>query len=135
MQIDNYEEAIALSEKLEASLPIKFRAAKPFLKTLKERGEKATPEQEFTVEWVKYSGDAGGIVCSLAANPEQNEQYVISITHLKIDPNHPLAEEVEAYQQRRTHRLMIQNSKGFAAEVLASKLAAKKKKRSQGFGK
>jgi hypothetical protein len=30
---------------------------------------------------------------------------------------------------------MIQDSKGFAAEVLASRLAAKKKKRSQGFGK
>jgi hypothetical protein len=135
MQIDNYEEAIALSEKLEASLPIKFRAAKPFLKTLKERGETATPEQEFTVELVKYFGDEGGIVCSLATNPEQKERYAVSITHLKIDPNHPLAEEVEAYQHRRTRRLMIQDSKGFAAELLASKQAATKKKRSQGFGK
>jgi hypothetical protein len=98
MQIDNYEEAIALTEKLEATLPIKVRASKYFRKMLKERGEKATPEQEFIVELVKYSGDAGGIMCSLTANPEQKEQYVISITHLKIDPNHPLAEEVEAYQ-------------------------------------
>lgn len=135
MQIDNYEEAIALAEKLEASVPIKFRAGKPFLKTLKEQGETATPEQEFTVDWVKYSGDAGGIMCALTTDPEQKKVYGVSITHLKIDPNHPLAEEVEAYQQRRIRRLMIQDSKGFAAELLASKLAAKKKKRNQGFGK
>lgn len=38
MQIDNYQEAIALREKLQASLPITVKAGKPFLKTLKQRG-------------------------------------------------------------------------------------------------
>lgn len=135
MQIDNYEQAIALTNKLEARLPIKVRAGKPFLKTLRERGETVTPEQEFTVDFVKYSGDMGGIMCALASDSEQKERYVISITHLKIDPNHPLAQEVEAYQHHRNRMLMLQDRKGFATELLASKLAVKKKKRNQGFGK
>lgn len=135
MQIDNYVEAMELTKKLEDNLPIIVRPGKPFLKTLRERGETITPDQEFTIDYVNYSGDMGGIMCTLASTPEQKERYVISITHLKIDPNHPLAEEVGVYQRKRNRMLMLQEQKGFAAELLAGKSAEKKKKRSQGFGK
>ncbi|MBD1928671.1 hypothetical protein H6F74_20810 [Trichocoleus sp. FACHB-90] len=135
MQIDNYEEAIALTKKLEESLPIIVRPRKPLLKTLRERGETVTADHQFTVELVNYSGDMGGIMCALADEAEKKERYVVSITHLKIDPNHPLKEEVEAYQRRRNQMLMIQEKKGIAAELLAAKLTGKKKKRSPGFGK
>lgn len=135
MQIDNYAEAMELTKKLEQNLPIVVRPGKPFLKTLRERGETVTPDQEFTIDYVNYSGDMGGIMCALASNPEQKERYVISITHLKFDPNHPLAEEVKAYQRKRSRMLMLQEQKGFVAELLAGQSAGKKKKRRQGFGK
>ncbi|HAG83115.1 MAG TPA: hypothetical protein DCL61_18615 [Cyanobacteria bacterium UBA12227] len=135
MQIDNYAEAIALTEKLEATLPFKVRAGKPLLKTMRERGEIVTPDQEFTVDLVKYSGDIGGINCGLVSDRNNKERYVVSITHLKIDPNHPLAAEVKAYQQRRIRMLKLQEQKGFAAEILASQLGRKTKKRSHGFGR
>ncbi|WP_278560020.1 hypothetical protein [Fischerella thermalis] len=53
-------------------------------------------DQEFFIEHVKYSGDIGGIMCVLASNPEEKEHYVVSITHLIIDPSHPLAAEVQS---------------------------------------
>ncbi|MBW4616480.1 MAG: hypothetical protein KME21_25065 [Desmonostoc vinosum HA7617-LM4] len=137
MRIDNYNAAKALTEKLKESLPIKARAGKPFLKTLKQRGEDADPNREFEIDFVGYSGDEGGIMCGLvseAHNPENKERYVISITHLKIDSNHPLASEVQEYQRQRTRKLMLQDQAGFAAELLAQ-ASAKKKKRSSGFGK
>lgn len=135
MRIDDYDAAIALTKKLKENLPIIVRPGKPFLKTLRERGEVVTSDQEFTVDRVDYSGDMGGIMCTLASDPEQKERYVVSITHLKIDPSHPLAAEVEAYQRRRNRMLMLENQKGFAAELLARQLKGKQKKRSQGFGK
>lgn len=68
MIIDDYDAAISLTEKLKQSLPIKARAAKPFLKTLKQRGENANPNREFEIQSVDYSGDAGGIMCVLVVH-------------------------------------------------------------------
>lgn len=137
MRIDDYNAAKALTEKLKQTLPIKARAGKPFLKTLKEQGENADPNREFEIDFVGYSGDEGGIMCALVTEPnnsEKKERYAISITHLKIDPNHPLASEVQEYQRQRTRKLMLQNEVGFAAELLAQE-STKKRKRSSGFGK
>jgi hypothetical protein len=55
MIIDDYDAAISLTEKLKQSLPIKARAAKPFLKTLKQRGENPNPDREFEIERVSGS--------------------------------------------------------------------------------
>lgn len=134
MMIDNYDAAVALTEKLKESLPIKARAGKPFLKTLKQREEDTDPGREFEIDYVAYSGDDGGIMCALATNADEKERYVVSITHLKIDPNHPLAPEVQAYQRQRTRKLMLQNQAGFAAELLARESKGKKK-RGWGFQK
>ena len=134
MIIDDYDAAISLTEKLKQSLPIKARAAKPFLKTLKQRGDGANPDREFEIESDDYSGDAGGIMCVLVADANSKERYAVSITHLIIDPNHPLASEVQAYQRQRTRKLMLQNQAGFASEMLAEKPAGRRK-RGWGFGK
>ena len=48
---------------------------------------------------VVESGDEGGIVCLLyGINPES---YVISITLLKIKPEHALYDKISAYQKQR----------------------------------
>lgn len=139
MKVDNYREATALTEKLKASLPIKVKAAKEFLKMLKKRGEIANPEKEFEVNWVAYSGDEGGIMCKLVSknnNPEDEdkEEYVVSITHLKIDPDHPHAEEIVTYQRERNRKLMLQNQGSVMAELMSLR-SPEKKKSSKGFGK
>lgn len=41
-------------------------------------------------------------------NPESEEKYVFSITHLRIDSNHPLAGEVHKYIQK-TFPLIVTN--------------------------
>lgn len=67
-------------------------------------------------------------------NPESEEKYVSSITHLKIDSNHPLAAEVQAYQRQRIRKLMLQDTRGFKADLMTIE-PRKNKNRSQGFGK
>ncbi|MBW4634438.1 MAG: hypothetical protein KME30_21765 [Iphinoe sp. HA4291-MV1] len=137
MRIDEYDEAIALTEKLKETLPMTVRAGKQFLKVLKEQGEKIDPDREYTIDYVGYSGDEGGIMCTIAVDPNQpnnKERHFVSITHLKIDPNHPLASEVQAYQRQRIRKLMLQNQGGFAAEVMILE-PGKKKNRGKGFGK
>ncbi|MBD2196824.1 MULTISPECIES: hypothetical protein [Calothrix] len=135
MRIDDYNAAKALTDKLKQSLPITVKAGKEFLKTLKQKGEDANPDREFEVDFVGYSGDDGGIMCGLKEpnNPESKEKYVSSITHLKIDPHHPLAAEVQAYQRQRIRKLMLQNSGGFTAELMTIE-PMKKKKSAKGFG-
>jgi hypothetical protein len=139
MTVDNSREATALTKKLEASLPIKVKAAKELLKMLKTRGDIINPEKEFEVDRVSYSGDEGGIMCRLVSkndNPENEDkaQYVVSITHLEIDPDHPHAEEIATYQRGRNRKLMLQNRGSLLTELMPSR-SPKTKKSSKGFGK
>ncbi|MEH1998527.1 MAG: hypothetical protein V7L00_07175 [Nostoc sp.] len=136
MRIDDYNAAKALTEKLKESLPIKTRAGKEFLKTLKQKGEEADPDREFEIDFVAYSGDEGGIMCGLKEpnNPESEEKYFASLTHLKIDSDHPLAAEVQAYQRQRIRKLMLQDSRGFKVELMTIE-PRKNKSRGKGFGK
>jgi hypothetical protein len=135
MQIDNYQEAQALTARLEATIPFQVRAGKELLKTMRDRGDSMDANTWLIVDWVKYSGDIGGINCGLEVLPGQTEQrYVVSLTHLEIDPEHPLASEVKAYQRKRIQRLMLQDQGGFAAELLSGRRNIKKKKPKKGFG-
>ena len=139
MTVDNSREAVALTKKLEASLPIKVKAAKELLKMLKTRGDIINPEKEFEVDRVSYSGDEGGIMCRLVSkndNPEDEDkaQYVVSITHLEIDPDHAYAEEIATYQRGRNRKLMLQNRGSLLTGLMPSR-PPKTKKSSKGFGK
>jgi hypothetical protein len=133
MQIDNLKEAQDLSDRLEATIPFPVRVTKQLLKTMKERGDRASLDDIFTVDWVKYSGDVGGISCAFE-HSDGGERYVVSLTHLKIDSQHPLADEVIAYQNRRIQRIKLQDLGGFGANLLADTNQPKRPK-SRGFGK
>ncbi|MHC5915907.1 MAG: hypothetical protein ACYTXE_34035 [Nostoc sp.] len=136
MRIDDYNAAKALTKNLKQNLPMKVKAGKEFLKTLKKKGVNADPEREFEIDFVGYSGDEGGIMCELKEpnNPESTEKYVFSITHLKIDPNHSLAAEVQTYQRQRIRKLKLQDFRGFKAGLMTIE-PRKNKTRSKGFGK
>jgi hypothetical protein len=104
------------------------------LKTMIEGGNRASLDDVFTIDWVKYSGDVGGINCAFEYS-KRGERYAVSLTHLKIDPEHPLADEVVTYQQRRIRLLKLQDRGGFAADLLANTTQLKRSKGGAGFGK
>lgn len=135
MQIDDFDQATALKDKMETSLPLMVRATKHLVKGMREKGEKIHLDQSFEVISVYYSGDMGGIMCALQDNPETKKAIVASLTHLKVDPEHPLADEIQAYQRRRIHRLALNDKGAFVGELLAERSMGSQKKRSKkGFG-
>ena len=134
MPIDDYVKTQALMKKLEANLPIKVRPGKPFLKMMQDRGKVISADHLLNIDGVIYAGDEGGILCEITPEEQDKEAYVVSITFLRIDPKHPLAEEVKAYQKQRTQTLRRQNQRGFLAEI-SPRGAGKPRKHSRGFGK
>jgi hypothetical protein len=133
MAIDDYDSATSLSNQLDASVPFNVRPGKPLLKMMKSKGTPMSAERDYAVEKVMYAGDEGGILCMLQGAATDKEVVGASITHLIIDPDHPLAGSVKAYQKQRNHRLRQQDQRGFAALASPSEFV-KKKKRGSGFG-
>lgn len=131
--IDNYETAIALTNKIKASLPFRVQATKRSLKTFQDKQPNVTIKDWFTVTSALYTGDEGGIILGLKPFGDGKSAVLISITHLVIDPEYEFAEEIQQYQQERVGRLAMVNGQGFAAEVLAGKNKIRRPKR-KGFG-
>jgi hypothetical protein len=135
MQIDDYAQAIELTEKLKASLPLQVRPTQQMAKGMKAQGKALDPNREYTVDSVLYSGDMGGITCTLKGDPDGKEVFAVSITHLRVDPKHPLAVELKAYQSRRTRGLAIQDRGGFTEMLPGRSTHTQKKRSKKGFGK
>ncbi len=133
MPIDDYASATSLTKQLEASMPFTVRPGKPLMKLMKEQGTPMSADRDYVVEKVMYSGDEGGIICMLQGAKTDKTLVGSSLTHLIIDPAHPLAEAVSAYRQQRTRQLKLQDQRGFAALAKQAE-SAKKRKRSGGFG-
>lgn len=137
MQIDDFEAAQALTDKLQDTLPFKVLPTKFLLDFLLDRGESVQANTEFVVESLLYTGDVGGISCTLEDSPvfsNGQEKMIVSISHLKIFPDHPLAADIIEYQRQRIHRLKLQDKGGFASELFA-KTPSKKRQKKLGFGK
>ena len=58
--IDDYDSALSLSNRLDASVPFKVRPGKPLLKLMKDKGTPMSAERDYLVEKVMYSGDVTG---------------------------------------------------------------------------
>lgn len=127
--IDNYEQAIALVEKMKASLPIPIKVTPESMQRIRQEGDNFSRDHIFMVESVLYAGDEGGIMCMLKSDVNDKAVYGLSLTHLRIQEDHPLAEEIKNYQRKRVVRLAMQDGKTGKARRLAKQ--AKKKK---GFG-
>jgi hypothetical protein len=133
--IDDPVETRQLLLEIEANLPIPVRFSERGLHSLKAEGTYLADEQGiYQVEYVTYAGDMGGILCSMMVEEENQEGddneiggVTTSITHLKIDPIHPLAEKIKNYQKKRALALAIANSG-------RSHKPAKPKKKKKGFG-
>ncbi|MEM9216706.1 MAG: hypothetical protein AAGD25_20445 [Cyanobacteria bacterium P01_F01_bin.150] len=131
MQIDNYGQAIALKNKMEAALPFRVRPGKQLMKVVTDKN--ITPSTWLEVSGVVYAGDEGGITVMMA--PENAKQaFAVSLTHVRIDPEHELASEIETYQTQRKRQLMLNDRRAFITELAPLKSSKKKKKKRKGFG-
>ena len=127
--IDNYEQAIALMDKMRNCLPIPIKVTPECLQRMKKEGDKFSIEHIFMIQLVEYAGDEGGIMCVLKADVNDKAVYALSLTHLRIQEDHPLAEEIKNYQRKRVMRLALQDGKTGKAQRLAKRFKKKK-----GFG-
>ena len=103
--IDDYAQAMELMRKMEAHLPIPARPTGTYIRVLREQGVKVARDQELQIKRVFYLGDEGGIACDVTPSRDAREAVVVSITHLRVHRQHPLAQEIRAYQRERTRRL------------------------------
>ncbi len=127
--IDDPVETRQLYLEMESSLPIAVRFNEQGLKGLKAQGVNIEGNGDgYWIEKLMYSGDMGGILCTVSNKKLfQSNQTVISITHLKVDPAHPLAERIKEYQKKRALTLAITNSG-------TKRASAKPKRNKRGFG-
>lgn len=106
MSIDNFAEAQDLADRLQAATPFQVRPGFQLLETFRENGVSVNEQTWLTVDHVIYGGDEGGILCTISVNDGENVT-ISSLTHLKMDPEHPLALEVIFYQRQRIARLKL----------------------------
>jgi hypothetical protein len=110
--IDDYAQAMDLMHKMEDQLPIPARPTGSYVRAMREHGTKLDRRRQLQIERVFYLGDEGGIACNVTPPPAPGEAVVISLTHLRVDARHPLAQEIRAYQQERTRRLARSGESG-----------------------
>src|SRR5207245_2121388 len=103
--IDNPAMVARLIEHLHSYLPIRAFPTKELVRTLRRRGVKASVDRALSIKRVFYAGDEGGIVCDVTPSQGAKEVFVVSLTHLRIAPEHQLFAATLAYQRERVRRL------------------------------
>jgi hypothetical protein len=60
----------AVSDKLEAALPVPARVTPELAATLLDKAHAATINSGCSITWISYAGDEGGIMCRLSFGDE-----------------------------------------------------------------
>ena len=123
--IDNEKEVHELMEALQEHLPMQAYVTSPVVASLRRQNADIKVDDAVTIDSVLYMGDEGGVACSIGL-AGGTSIVVASITHLRVDSNHPLARRIQAYQLRRSQRLA-----GPASAVPERGVVATKTKRSR----
>ena len=79
------------------------------IRQLRVQGLKIAAGRVLFIQRVFYGGDDGGIMCDVTPTKDAKSVIVISLTHLRIAPNHPLAHDIRAYQRERVRRIALSN--------------------------
>ncbi len=106
--IDDYDKAMDLLHKMEAQLPIQAKPTSVYVRVMRDRGVKVKRTQLLKIRSLVYSGDEGGILCDVTPSREAKQVQLVSLTHLEINPHHPLAREIRDYQRTRAKKLKKQ---------------------------
>jgi hypothetical protein len=105
--IDDYAKVKELMRQMKAQLPIPARLTYASIRAMRARRVKLPRSQELQIKDVFYIGDEGGIACDVTLSQDSEEALIVSITHLRVDPQHPLATEIRAYQMERVKRITL----------------------------
>jgi hypothetical protein len=105
--IDNPGTVARLLEQMEDQLPISAFPTKDVVRILRRRGVKASVDRALSIKRVFYAGDEAGIVCDVTPSRAAKEVLIVSLTHLRIGPLHPLFPAIVAYQRERVRRLAV----------------------------
>ena len=103
--IDNPGTVARLLEQMADQLPLPAFPTKHVVRVLRRRGVKASADRALSVKRVFYAGDEAGIVCDVTPSRAAKEVLIVSLTHLRIAPHHPLFPAIMAYQRERVRRL------------------------------
>ena len=105
MLIDNPATVVSLLEQMHEHLPIPAFPTKEIVRTLRRGGLKASVDRALSVKHVFYAGDEAGIACDVTPTRDAKTVVLVSLTHLRIAPHHPLFAPIVAYQRERVRRL------------------------------
>ncbi len=103
--IDDPETVTELMAKMEAHLPIPVKPTVQVVRQLRDKGLRLNTERLVFIKRIFYGGDEGGIVCDVTPTQGAKANFVVSLTHLRIAPGHPLYHDIRAYQQQRIQRI------------------------------
>jgi hypothetical protein len=67
--------------------------------------ESGSTDRALSVKRVFYAGNEAGIVCDVTPSRTATEVLIVSLTHLRTAPHHPLFPAILAYQRERVRRL------------------------------
>src|SRR5207244_13463556 len=105
--IDDPGTVARLMDQLQAHLPMPAFPTEELVRTRRRGGVKVSVDRALSIKRVFYAGDEGGIVCDVTPTQGAKEVFVVSLTHLRIAPNHPLFRPILAYQRERVRRLAV----------------------------
>jgi hypothetical protein len=86
-----------LIDEMKGHLPISAYANRDLSRFLIKNGMDITQEKELKIIKVAESGEEGGIACFL----DIPERFIVSLTLLRVKPDHPLYDKISAYQKKR----------------------------------
>ncbi len=110
--LDDPRKTDPLMAMLKEALPIPTNVTPYLARELSKQSPDIPIPSRCNVIDVVYSGDMGGILCSLdVGGPETKIVHLVSITHLAFNRDIPLAREIEAYQRHRNKKLKQQQSR------------------------
>ena len=108
--IDNQDQVERLLRRLTDVLPLAALATPALVADLRERSPAAKITWHCQVTDIFYAGDEGGVICHVIFDQEENEQvFLVSITHLTFDRRLPIAREIASYQKHRIKRIRREN--------------------------
>ncbi len=102
---DNPAMVATLLERMREHLPIPAFPSREIVRTLRRGGVKASVDRALSVKHVLYAGDEAGIACDVTPTRDAKTVVLVSLTHLRITPDHPLCAPIVAYQLERVRRL------------------------------
>ena len=103
--IDDAAKAMTMADKMEAHLPILVRPTGAFVRLMRQHGIKIDRDRELSVRRVFYMGDEAGISCDVTPPEMEKAPIICSLTQLRVNSKHPLAEEIRTYQRERAGKL------------------------------